>query len=278
MKTFIFILFSFLFFSCQSAGEKQAAYALPGDTAFVNDSVKQVLLKVIEGGWVNEEYMKILRETNSPMAAASSGIAVQQMAFDISNLEGDTLLNVIGRLNYNESERFDVIFYKKTGGAAGMKLTDNRDYPASALELNYSIEGDDTILLMNMRNGKTPGITRYRRQFRKFSAADEIPVTAMEYLVNKNLFAGKWKLDNEEVQFTEKGEVKNFSGFKRYSVSTVEQEPGSRPDEISFYNDSAGVTYAFTVKNNTIQLYEISESDDGLHFSRGRMIGELKRE
>jgi uncharacterized protein YkuJ len=273
MKTVFFLAFSFLFFSCQPVTEKNSAAIQP-----ISDVVKQNLLKIIEGGWVNEEYIKALKASHSPMSAAASGIYIQQMAFDISNVSGDTLLNVIGRLNSNESEKFDVIFYKKPGGKEGMKLVENREDLSSSFGLNYLIEKNDTILTVDFHEGNNSHTMRYRRQFRKFLPADEIQVTAMEFFVNKTLFTGKWLMNGKEILFSEKGEVKNFGNYQHFSVSTVEQEPASRPDEISFYNDSTGITYAFTVRNNTIDLFEISGQEDGMHFSRGKMIGEMKRE
>jgi hypothetical protein len=266
-----------LILSCHPQLEKNTAEAKE-NSAFTNEQGKQDLLKIIEGGWVNEAYIKTLKASLSPMSAAASGIYIQQMAFDISNMNGDTLLNVIGRLNSNESEKFDVIFYKKPGGTTGMKLVENREVPSDNLEMNYLVEGRDTILTVNFREGNISRVMRYHRQFRKFLPAEEIQLTAMEFFVNKILFAGKWKMNGKEITFNEKGEVNNFGAFHRFSVSTVEQEPASRPDEISFYNDSTGITYAFTVRNNTIDLYEISGDEDGFHFSRGKMIGEMKRE
>jgi hypothetical protein len=118
---------------------------------------------------------------------------------------------------------------------------------------------------------------RFKRQFRKIFSADQVPVTAIEYFVNRNLFSGQWEMSGNEISFTEKGTVNNFKSYRHYSVSTKDPEAASRPDEISFYNDTAGVTYAFTVKNNRIQLYELDQSSDGATFSRGKMIAELKR-
>jgi hypothetical protein len=245
---------------------------------FQPDSAKQRLLNIIEGGWVNEEYIKAFAQLHSPMAVAAKGLFLQQIAFDISNLSGDTLLNVIGRLKYNEEERFDVIFYPRPNGKTGMKLAQNRNVALDEFELNYAIEGKDTVLLVYTYGTKVTRTARFRRQFRKFLSADEIYITAMEFFVNRSLFAGDWEMAGNIISFTEKGGVKNFKSFKYYSVATIEQEPASRPDKISFYNDTSGVTYAFTMKNNKIQLYELEESEDKMQLSRGKMIGELKRE
>jgi hypothetical protein len=250
--------------------------ALTMDSRFLPDTSKQRLLKIIEGGWVNEAYIDAFGRYNSPMAAASHGLPQQQMAFDISRLEGDTLINVHGRLNYNESQRFDVVFYRKKNGAVGMMIDENRNYIAATLLLDYTIEDKDTILLLTIPDEKAAGTYRFRRTFRRFPESDDVPLTAMELFANTKLFAGNWKMGNETISFEPTGRV-NFHEYKRYAVTTVEEYTSSRPDEITFYNDTSGVTYAFTSNHGKVQLYEVEESNDGMTITRGKMVGELER-
>ncbi len=277
VKFSIPIVFLFLV-SCHSESKSPVVNVLGTKGNFLADSSKQRMLKIIEGGWVNEEYISAFRETFSPMAAATHGLPRQQMAFDISNINGDTVINAMGRLNYHEGERFDVVFYLRTDGKTGMKIKEDRNQLDESLLLNYSIEGKDTILLLTINDGEKTVTNRFRNQFREFPETDDVHLTAMEYFVNKNLFEGNWKMSGQTISFSGDGRVKNFHAYKRYSVSTVEENPTSRPDEISFYNDSTEVTYAFTFNHQRIQLYEIKESTDALKFSRGKMIGELERE
>jgi hypothetical protein len=278
VKILLFFFFLLLIFSCNQPAKVQPMQVTDANEGFQPDSAKQRLLNIIEGGWVNEEYIKAFEQLHSPMAVAAKGLFLQQIAFDISNLSGDTLLNVIGRLKYNEAERFDVIFYSRSNGKTGMKLAQNRNVVLNEFELNYAIEGKDTILLVYTYGAKMTHTARFRRQFRKFLSTDEIYITALEFFVNRSLFAGDWEMAGNKISFTEKGGVRNFRSFKHYAVATIEQEPASRPDKISFYNDTSGVTYAFTIKNNKIQLYELEESENGMQISRGKMIGELKKE
>jgi hypothetical protein len=242
---------------------------------FCPDNDKQQLLQIIEGGWVNEEYIKMFRRLRSPMAVAAKEISLQQIAFDISNLSGDTLLNAIGRLNCNEGERFDVIFYPDKEGKTKMKLVENRAELFKSLMLDYEINDRDTILLVKRSGDSAP--LRFKRQFRQLFSAEDIPVTAMEFYVNKELLSGDWEMDGRKISFTEEGNVGNFKSFRHYSIITRDPQAASLPDEISFYNDTAGITYAFTVRNNTIQLYGLRQSEDGTEFSRGELVGELRR-
>ncbi len=271
----ILFLFVLIVVGC---GEEEKSAAIDSDKGeFCSAAEKQVLLKIIEGGWVNEKYIELFNRFHSPMAVAANEIFLQQVAFDISNISGDTVLNAIGRLNCNEGERFDVVFYKDQNGKTVMRLVENRSEMGKAFELNYELKGNDTILVVTGQWNAIPQTARFKRQFRKIFSADQVPVTAIEYYVNKNLFSGEWDMSGSTVSFSEKGEVKNFKAYRHYSVSTRDEEPTSRPDEISFYNDTSGVTYAFTVKSNRIQLYELFHSEDGTEFSRGKMIGEMKR-
>lgn len=266
----------FVLVSC-NIEQQPSTVVEPDHGKYCPDADKQKLLQIIEGGWVNEKYIELFNRYRSPMMVAASDLFLQQVAFDISNLSGDTLLNALGRLNCDEGERFDVIFYKGKNSKTGMKLVENRNEPEKAFDLDYEITGKDTILIVHGIKNNVPQTARFKRQFREIFSTDEIPVTAMEYYVNKALFSGEWEMEGKKILLTEKGKVKNFRSFLHYSVSTRDDEAASRPDEISFYNDTAGVTYAFTVRSNRIQLYELHHSEDGMSFSRGGMVAELKR-
>ncbi len=274
MRIYLF-LFILVVVGC---GVEEKPAAIDSDKGkFCSDVEKQALLKIIEGGWVNEKYIELFDRFQSPMTVASKELFLQQVAFDISNLSGDTLLNAIGRSNCNEGERFDVVFYKNQNGKTAMRLVETRSEMGKAFDLGYELKGKDTILVVTGERNNVAQTARFKRQFRQVFSADQLPVMAIEYYVNKNLFAGEWEMSGSTVSFSEKGEVKNFNAYRHYSVSTRDEEPASRPDEISFYNDTAGVTYAFTVKSNRIQLYELFHSEDGTEFSRGKMIGEMRR-
>lgn len=278
MKNFLPFFFLLFLLSCHQESKPPAMKVLNDKDEFLPDSLKQPLLKIIEGGWVNEEYIAAFRKFHSPMIAAGYGLPNQQMAFDISNISGDTVINAMGRLNYHEGERFDVVFYKKTDGKISMRIKEDRNYVTDPLLLNYAIEGSDTILLLTITEGKSTFTARFRRQFRDFPENDEVHLTALEYFINQNLFSGNWKMNGQTITFSDNGKITNFKNYQKFSVSSVEENASSRPDEISFYNDTAGVTYAFTIDNKRMQLYEIKESEDGYKFSRGKLIGELEKQ
>lgn len=264
-------------FSCSSDGRNASgklSVQEPGGR--VPDTTKVRLLQIIRGGWLSEEYMHALEKYQSPMEAAAYGLPEQQMAFDISQLHGDTLVNFLGRMHYREGDRFELVFNKKSDGKTSMYINEDRNYTAEPLQMNYEISGKDTILLLRVTGEHTKRL-RYRRVFRHFSANDGSALPAMEMYINRRLFAGAWVCGNDTIRFTESGKLKKFPGFNRYAVVYLADNPGSQHDEISFFSDTAGVTYAFTLRQDKLSLYEIEDTDDPVSFSRGRLVYSFAR-
>lgn len=271
------VLLLLLICSCEAGREPTADR---NDTAeiisHVSDSSKTRLLQIIRGGWINEEYISALKKYRSPMDAASFGLPEQQMAFDISDLHGDTLINFGGRYFYHEGECFELVFYKKAAGQTGMRINENRNYISKPLELGYEISGTDTVLLLTI-SGNENKTLRFQRVFSEFAEKDELYLPAIELYINRNYFAGEWKNGNQKMQLTEYGQVRNFNHYKRYSVNYSDAYPKSRPDEITFYNDTAAVTYAYSLKEGNLKLYELFESEDGMQMERGKLVYVLKK-
>lgn len=264
-----------MFFSCGNDINPAAIGTDNDNSNFLPDSSKQRLLKIIEGGWVNEEYENVLVQLNSPMKTLAFGLPQQEMAFDISNLNGDTIVNSKGSTFPHHGERFDLVFYKKKDGNVGMKIK-NQIHPSVVLLLDYSIEKNDTILILTISDGFKSSKNRFHNQFRKFPESDNVQYSPLEYCVNKKLFAGNWKMVRQTVSFSADGRINNFHNYKRYSVTTFEENATSSPDRISFYNDSTDVTYAFTIVGEKLRLYELEIS--GEKFSRGKIVAEMEWE
>ncbi|CAN5384590.1 hypothetical protein BH09BAC5_BH09BAC5_29890 [soil metagenome] len=277
MKNFGFIVISILILACNEPAEKQILKTAGMSDNFCSADDKKRLLSIVEGGWVNVEYIEAFNRLHSPMAVSTEGLPIQQIAFDISNLSGDTLLNGLGRMNYNEAERFDIVFYKGKDGITKMKLKQTNADSLTDFHLNYLVKEKDTLLEIKVTEGKKQFEYYFKRQFRKFPGSDEIPATAKEYFVNNAMVSGDWNAGGKKISFSENGIVENFKSFQKYSITISDPQWASRPDEISFYNDSTGVTYAFVSNGNELQFYELHESEDGMKFSRGKLIAQLKR-
>jgi hypothetical protein len=233
---------------------------------------KKELLRIIEGGWVNEEYIQALKKYQSPMAAASYGLPVPQMAYDISKLEGDTLVNLLGRFHHPEADRFKLVFYSIGNGKMGMRTFELPNDP-SRFVLNYQIDLVDTTLELIGDSIHA----QYNRVFRQFPQRDGIILTATELCVNQELFAGKWLLNGDTVVLTEYGQISNMKRYSRYSIATSSEYPKSNPDEISFYNDSAGVNYAWILKGKDLELYEMERNRYRLTLNRGRLVYTMRK-
>jgi hypothetical protein len=178
-------------------------------------------------------------------------------------------------------ERFNIIFYRKKDGTAGMKrdVTSFKKTPElyySKMMLCFSFEGQDSVLVCTGGYDWGGIITkRFHHQYGKIPTRDSIVLRPIEYAVNENLFAGDWLLDGKVISFSINGGVKNFKSFTRYSVATVAQNPGNEPDIISFYNGIAKESYVFTMIHGRLQLYAYTQEE--FAFSRGKMLYELTR-
>ncbi|HET6989917.1 MAG TPA: hypothetical protein VFJ43_01280, partial [Bacteroidia bacterium] len=258
---------------CENEKSK-TVYQVDQNEKVIADSSKQRLLKIIEGGWLNEKYIDAMKRLNSPMAAIGFGFPYQQIEFDISNLNGDTLINSKSGAFSHFGDRFDPVFYRKTDERVGMKIKMARAQSMEIL-LDYLFENNDTVLVMTIWDGKDISKDRFQRQFRKFPDTDDVSFNAMEYFANNQLLVGDWNMSGKTVSFSENGRVKNFRNFKRFSVKTFDENPESAPDRIYFYNDSTDATYTFTIVHQRLQLYEIKLS--GERFTRGNLIAELSR-
>jgi len=269
------LLFSFGAISVISCGQTPGA-----DTAKSSQSDKisrQDLLKIIEGGWVNQDYRESLIKLHSPMFAAEAGRPVQEMFFDISNVSGDTVLNGTGRLNYMEGERFDVVFFEKDG-ATKMKIDQGRNYADSkVIYLDYSISAsaDTMLLLINQANNDTD---LFVREFRSAPMKAGIPVNALEHFVNLSMFEGEWTAtDGTKVVFDASGNVTGWGKWTWYSVEIDKYGAEVQPDIISLYNEKIGASYVYTLDNDRLSVYNYDAETDDSQWSRGNLVVELVR-
>ncbi len=239
---------------------------------------REDLLKIIEGGWVNENYADALLRMHSPMFAAESGRPVQEMLFSTANVKGDTVFNETGRLNYLDGERFDVVFYEE-GGNTRMKIYQGIGFTdAQTVYLDYKIdatENDTMLCLVNAQNNDT---SWFRREFHKAPMKAGIAENALEHFVNRALFEGEWKtLDGSIVKFASNGTVSGWDKWTWFSVEIDKYGSEIQPDVMSAYNDKMGATYVYTLDNDRLCIYEYdSNTSDGM-WTRGKMVIELNK-
>ncbi|MBI3512142.1 MAG: hypothetical protein HY064_15900 [Bacteroidetes bacterium] len=274
MKSFIKQIIPLLFFAV--ACHENNSQLPDNNLQVVPDSAKQYLLKIIEGGWVNVEYEDTFYRYHSPMFAARYGLPVQQLAFDISRLDHDTLENAYHRYTYSASERFDLVF-KNENGKIKMIPRPDAAVKLPMEELKYQVKGGDTTLQLVIGNK----MYSYRRVFRQFPESENIHPTALDYFANSILADVIWKSGNKYIHFNIDGTISNFRSYNRYSIKVKDDHPQSQPDEITFYNDNTAVTYAFVLNTTPrllfdLELYDLKESKDGLEFTRGKLVTALR--
>ncbi|TND09289.1 MAG: hypothetical protein FD123_1376 [Bacteroidetes bacterium] len=243
------------------------------------------LLQIVEGGWVDTVLAGAIERKKSVRAGYSEGLNEAEFYFDISSLSGDTLINSRGRSFYHESERFDIIFRKNLEGKPFMEIYDGRNFASVKIMLNYIFTGNDTLLsIFNSRLG-AQGV--YKRVFRKPPSRNEVDITALEYLVNKTLFEGVYKLTtgkysqaSDTVSFAADGTVKGFQGLTWYRVETDFGHGNAPPFDMVMLSNEEGMpfpTFAFERKGNVLFLYAVKNASGEGMPSREKLVYRLER-
>jgi hypothetical protein len=251
------------------------------------DSAKLRLMKIIEGGWVKKEYTVDLLRTHSPfLSFAHTGNEVE-FRIDISQVEGDTIINSKGMLNYHEGARFEVVLEGAPGRNVLAHIYQGHNWEDDSFYLDYVIDGIDTTLFLCEREGRTrseKSRIAYKRAFRTVPD-DDPPVNAIEFLLNKALFSGKYELQDAlsnncgQVIFDNRGGVRGLSDFKKYKVN-ADFDGSSYPkfDFVDLYNlGDHSSPYAFEWHKNAISLYEMISNPASGIFRKGALKYTLKR-
>lgn len=234
---------------------------------------KEDVLKILNGGWVNAEYVDALKRVHSPMFAAEAGRPVQELNFDISKMKGDTVYNSSGRLNFIEGTRYDLIV---TESANGVLISVNDGIEGNGeIKVTYKLTNDDTLLaFINSKNNDT---TWYTNQFKTVPRKGDLPVSPLEFCVNNELLAGEWTSSSgQKVTFNANGTVTGWDAWTMYSLEVDKFGIEVQPDVISAYNDKKGATYVFTLDNGKLSVYEyMSEATET--WTRGKLVAEFTR-
>lgn len=236
---------------------------------------REDLIKIIDGGWVNTDYSEALNRVHSPMFAAEAGRPVQEMMFDAGNMKGDTMINLTGRLNFLDGERFDVVLFKE-GEMTKMKIYQGSFAPDKPIYLDYRIKGSDTLLLLI--DPATTDTAWYTREFHEAPMKAGVAQNALEHHVNRSLFEGEWKsLNGELITFNANGTVSGWDKWTWYSVEIDKYGNDIQPDVMSAYNDKMGATYVYTLDNDRLVIYEYDgQAGDG-QWTRGKIVAEFMR-
>ncbi|QHL89069.1 hypothetical protein GU926_17195 [Nibribacter ruber] len=281
----------FLASACESHKKTESVpvLAVAQHEAHMTETSHEVdLLKLfspyIKGVWVKADYIAEVRKTKSPLAAFAKVGEISTVLIDPSKAVGDSL-EVGFSLGNHEGGSFQLLF--RPGSRQKFLQTNYPDYEhtGQAKELGFQVVGKDTFLLIETlnKNKELLRSDKYVKAFTSQSEEDDAS-SGLDYLVRKNLIAGTYgyrdiKGKSMKVDFTSSGGVKGFPGFKSYTVITdfaVAIE--NNLDVLIFnYDEENQKSFAYTIKADTLHLFDYYLGKDSLHLVEGALKYKLIR-
>ena len=230
----------------------------------------QIFKSILNGVWYQASYIDSIQKTKSPFLSRNSLAEYVELYINPDEATGDSL--EIGAPGIHEGTSFMIYF--RPGLTHSSLPTNIVDYDSTSniSELGYNISNGDTSLILFNYN-KDKRIT-YQTKYLKAPKNSDEP---LQYMVNKTLFAGSYKAEDSTSQvsilkFTNDGQLYGLPNYKKYYVITdFEAESDNSVDQVCFDIQTDNQRcYGFTVRADTINLYDLKESMDTTQF------GELK--
>ena len=269
MKHIVTILsIAVLFAACKSGTETKKTEA---------EEIAARVMPVIKGTWVMTDYITSLQQTKSPLA--SSAVLKDIVMLDILDMDslshqGDSM-GISGSLNNHEGLAFNIYFRKgHTETAIPIAYSDN---DGSFYELDYTIANNDTTLVV-CHYGKDNQLIA-KRNFTKWKqpVADYDEPSPLQRMVNKVLFAGKYKATDDagktfDWELTSGGIALGVEGHNTYYIFTdfIAEEPGYMVDELCFdEHEKTQKPFIFSIKGDTTYLYQAKENNERTKIEKG---------
>lgn len=254
-----------------------AACDNPGDKQPTGDKTAMVpVANVMSGTWVMSDYLNDLRQTGSPKASSPKLNGVVSMLVDASLVQGDTIL-VSASLNNHEGLNF--YLFLRQGQNEHSLQTDHTTGTDDSYELSYSIKDDTVLQLLHYDKDKKLVDSRDFTKVRGPLTEESEPY-GLQYMVNKVLFSGRYRLIDEdstknikkqstensgrEIELTDDGMVRGMQEHKTYYVFTdFLGDVETNLDEMAFDPQTKNQKpYIFQVNGDTIRLYKALENED----------------
>ena len=252
MKTkFLLFLLFVVSISCQKKVEQTQNY--PASQA-------ATIKKIIDGKWYETAYIADVQKTKSPFASRTALATIVELDIDVSQTVGDTLK--VGAPSIHEGASFKIVF--RPGLAPNSVRTDIIDPKAKLnfAELGYNISDKDTTLIMYRYNQNKKLISK-----KSYKKAPKNAESAVQYMVNKTLFAGNYKMEENyteqpKITFSSNGVVTGLPNFKTYYLVTdFVAEPDIRFDTVCFdIQTSNQECFRYKISGDTLRLY--GKTDD----------------
>lgn len=285
---YFIVLIVLIFLSCGETGKTNSPDTVSPAKEVQQDTAKLRLLRIIEGGWVCAPYVTDLLSSRSPFHADKYAGFQTELMIDISRMQGDTLFNPGSMLNYNENHQFWILLETGADKKIQARIYEGQNWNNHSFYIDYKIANRDTVLAICDRNedtGQAVSEENYIRIFRTLVVPEnDMPPTALEYLVNRTLFSGRYQLCDKkgnvlpgEVVFDNLGNMSGIESFKKYRVN-VDFDGSAYPqfDFVNMVDLTDGFnSFAFTRKEDRIELYEMNNSV--IPPRKGRLIYILKK-
>ncbi|MEI9912847.1 MAG: hypothetical protein WDO71_26315 [Bacteroidota bacterium] len=231
--------------------------------------LKKVFNPFLNGAWVKTEYIHDITKTKSPHKSSKTLNGIVSFIIDTATIRGDSMF-LSSSIGNHEGMNF--LLYFKQGEQPNSLLTNIHDdaNPANSFELGYLVNSNDTSLILYHYDENKKLIAK--KEFTKVlrNQSNDVITYGLQYIVNKKLISGTYKTRDltggeTTLQFTDKGKVTGFAGFKTYYVLTdFFAEPGASPDRICFdIETDTGKWYEFEIKDNILYLFEAQENNPG---------------
>jgi len=204
------------------------------------------------GFWVNEEYLKTLRQTNSTKKASELDVD------DFYRISND---NSIMRLNLHEggANNFLLMTTKSTGQIFSFDTT----------EAYFTVEFKDNYLIIeNKKYIKAPANKN-----------------GFVELVNRTLFSGEYIIDGKTIKFKESGEIIGLDSIMHYEANLDYADAGMQYDKIylQFKKEKKPRTYLYEFISDTLVIFNLDcltmdeENDYCLEVEKGNEFMKLNR-
>src|SRR5450432_1673859 len=232
------------------------------------DSI-QTVKSIINGDWYQASYIDSIQQTKSPFRSQNSLAEHVVLHISASGATGDSV--IIDAPSIHEGSIF-IIYFKPglTATSLPTNISDG-DTKGAFYELSYKISGNDTSLtiLRYDKFNKIIGQTKYLR-------APKSSEEALQFMVNKTLFAGNYKAEDSSgkisvLKLTNDGIATGLPDFKKYYVLTdFVGGPETNFDEVCFDIETKNQRcYAFEIVGDTTNLYDVKENTEQETLQRG---------
>ncbi|WP_090780937.1 hypothetical protein [Pedobacter sp. ok626] len=228
---------------------------------------------IINGSWVRRVYIDNLKKTKSPAKSENNVNSFVELYIDASKIKGDSL--EIGAATFHEGGGFHI--FLRAGIAPNSFPTNMIDYDnkSNFYELGYSISTKDTSMVIYHYDKNKKLIEQ--SEYQKAPLRTE---EALQYMVNKTLVAGKYKMTDttgksRTIQLTNDGKIIGLPGFTTYYINTDFVEGPEDSLDFIFLNFRIKNQkwYTYEIKGDTINLYEVikTKSEDEEISSLGQL-------